>query len=139
MSTTPRDGLSDRPADLRPGPALDAREPSCAAHGSRPVPDYAPAAWDRAVRLFRALGDGPRLALLARLVDGEACVSELAGDEPVSTMSHRLRLLRAEGLVERRRDGRHVYYRLADDHVAGLVLNALEHASEGLPPGGDPA
>lgn len=107
-------------------------EPTCDEHGSRPLPEYPPAAWERAVRLFRALGDGPRLALLGRLVEGEACVSELAGDEPVSTMSHRLRWLRAEGLVARRREGRHVYYRLADEHVAGLVVNALDHASEDL-------
>ena len=39
-------------------------------------------------------------------------------------------MLRTEGLVKRRRAGLHVYYALADDHVAGLVANALDHAGE---------
>jgi ArsR family transcriptional regulator len=41
-----------------------------------------------------------------------------------------LRILRSEGLVVRRRDGSHVYYTLADDHVKSLVSNALAHADE---------
>jgi len=87
---------------------------------------------ERAVRLFRALGDEARLRTLEMLMGREVCVSELAAasSEQVSTVSHRLRLLRSEGLVERRRDGRHIYYSLADDHVIQLVRNALEHADE---------
>jgi DNA-binding transcriptional ArsR family regulator len=93
---------------------------------------YSAAAVERAVRLFRALGDEPRLRTLEMLVPGEACVSELAEamKERVSTVSHRLRLLRAEGLVNRRRDGRHIYYSLADAHVVDLIRNALDHATE---------
>ena len=53
-----------------------------------------------------------------------------AGNDAMSTVSQRLRLLRSEGLVRRRRDGRHIYYSLTDDHVAELVFNALEHAAE---------
>lgn len=84
------------------------------------------------MRLFKALGDEARLRTLEMLVDGEACVTELAvaTDERVSTVSHRLRLLRSEGLVQRRRDGRHIYYSLADRHVLELVQNALDHALE---------
>jgi ArsR family transcriptional regulator, lead/cadmium/zinc/bismuth-responsive transcriptional repressor len=88
--------------------------------------------FERAAMLFRAAGDPARLRMLELLSRGEACVSELAaaGEDAMSTVSQRLRLLRAEGLVRRRRDGRHIYYSLADAHVAELVLNALEHASE---------
>jgi ArsR family transcriptional regulator, lead/cadmium/zinc/bismuth-responsive transcriptional repressor len=91
-----------------------------------------PAALAKAVRLFKALGDEARLRTLEMLVGREACVSALADamQERVSTMSHRLRLLRAEGLVARRRDGRHIYYTLADQHVVELVSNALDHALE---------
>lgn len=87
---------------------------------------------DRAVRLFKALGDEARLRTLGMLVDGEACVTELAEAEraSVSTVSHRLRLLRSEGLVRKRREGRHIYYALADRHVIEMVHNALEHVSE---------
>lgn len=90
------------------------------------------AALERASRLFRALGDAPRLRLLHFLLAGEVCVGELvtALGEKFSTVSQRLRILRTEGLVARRRDGAHVYYTLADAHVKGLVTNALAHAAE---------
>jgi ArsR family transcriptional regulator len=60
------------------------------------------------------------------------CVTEIvaAVQEKCSTVSQRLRILRSEGLIARRRDGNHVYYALADRHVADLILNALAHAGE---------
>jgi ArsR family transcriptional regulator, lead/cadmium/zinc/bismuth-responsive transcriptional repressor len=87
---------------------------------------------ERAARLFRALGDGPRLRILNLLVAGEVCVGEVvtAFGEKFSTVSQRLRVLRTEGLVTRRRDGAHVFYALADAHVKDLVTNALAHATE---------
>src|SRR4051794_26782714 len=74
-----------------------------------------PADVERASRIFRALGDGPRLRLLQLLMGGEACVTELvdALQEKFSTVSQRLRLLRGEGLVTRRRAGTHIFYGLA--------------------------
>lgn len=90
-----------------------------------------PRALDRAAALFRALGDPARLRLLVLLEQGERCVSELVdvlGEN--FTVSQRLRLLRTEGLVVRRRDGNHLHYALADRHVADLVKTALEHAAE---------
>jgi len=91
-----------------------------------------PRALDRAAALFRALGDPARLRLLVLLEQGERCVSELVDvlGEKFPTVSQRLRLLRIEGLVVRRRDGNHLHYALADRHVADLVKTALEHAAE---------
>jgi ArsR family transcriptional regulator len=91
-----------------------------------------PRAFDRAASIFRAAGDVARLQLLERLAHGEWCVSELAEAAGVglSTVSQQLRLLRAEHLVTRRRSGKHVYYVLADKHVANLIHAALEHALE---------
>lgn len=102
------------------------------------VPDLK--ALDRAARLFRAMGDAPRLRLLHLLTGGEVCVGELVTTlgEKFSTVSQRLRILRAEGLVTRRRDGSHVYYTLADDHVKSLMANALAHADELGRPSPDP-
>ncbi len=82
--------------------------------------------------MFRAMGDTPRLRMLQLISMREVCVGELVStlQEKFSTVSQRLRLLRTEGLVTRRRDGSHVYYALADDHVRGLVANALDHAYE---------
>jgi DNA-binding transcriptional ArsR family regulator len=101
-------------------------------HGPPLTTQHSPKALERAVRLFKALGDEARLRTLEMLVGREACVTELAdaAGERVSTVSHRLRLLRTEGLVTRRRDGRHIFYSLADQHVIDLVQNALDHAAE---------
>jgi ArsR family transcriptional regulator len=87
---------------------------------------------DRAAQLFRAMGDGPRLRILALLKDGELCVTEIVGavQEKFSTVSQRLRILRSEGLIVRRREGTHLYYAMADRHVADLIQNALAHANE---------
>jgi hypothetical protein len=66
------------------------------------------------------------------LAQREWCVTEIvaAANEKFSTISQRLRILRAEGLLTRRRDGKHIYYSLADQHVADLIHNALAHADE---------
>ncbi len=82
--------------------------------------------------LFALAADPTRLRLLAALLNGEKCVCELSGEveSSVSAVSHQLRLLRAGGLVDRRRDGRHVYYSLADDHVEALMTMGLSHVRE---------
>jgi ArsR family transcriptional regulator, lead/cadmium/zinc/bismuth-responsive transcriptional repressor len=115
-----------------------ALEPNCAPgqHARRTLaPPVSEASLDRAARIFRALGDGPRLRLVALLSQGEVCVTEVATaeNEEISTISQRLRVLRAEGLVSRRRRGKHILYGLADQHVVDLVFNALAHANENHP------
>lgn len=104
-------------------------------HGRRGVPRIDEAALEAAAGFFRAAGDVSRLRLLTVLREGEWCVSELAQalGEGLSTISQRLKVLRTEGLVARRRDGKHVLYSLADDHVAELIGNALAHASDHAP------
>ena len=89
-------------------------------------------ALERASRLFRAIGEPARLRLLARLAQGEMCVTELAAaeKESISTISQRLRVLRSENIIIRRRKGKHINYGLADQHVMDLVFNALAHATE---------
>jgi DNA-binding transcriptional ArsR family regulator len=101
-------------------------------HGSRPLPAVDIVALERAAGMFRAMGDTPRLRLLTLLSQGEWCVTELVAalGEKFPTVSQRLRVLRGEGLVARRRQGTHVYYALADRHVADLIHNALAHADE---------
>jgi ArsR family transcriptional regulator len=90
------------------------------------------AALEMAAGLFRAAGDPARLRLLEHLSGGEACVSELAAHlgANMSAVSQQLRVLRGERLVVRRRAGKHVFYALADQHIANLVLSALAHAAE---------
>lgn len=99
---------------------------------SVPQPASPPIVVERAAALFRALGDSARLSLLERLASGEFCVTELAEatGEGLSTISQRLRTLRSERLLRRRRVGKHVYYTLADHHVVALIQSALAHAAE---------
>ncbi|MEZ6016935.1 MAG: metalloregulator ArsR/SmtB family transcription factor [Planctomycetota bacterium] len=127
---------STDPSALPSEPAGASSEPlpGCAPgeHSGRGLSSLPDRAFDLAVRLFKALGDEQRLRTLELLSRGEACVSEIAAsfDEPLSTVSHRMKLLEGAGLVSRRRDGRHVHYALADDHVVHLVRDALAHAME---------
>lgn len=109
------------------------RTPKCGPT-DHPVPEPAlpPVSLERAAQLFRAMADAPRLRILDLLKARELCVTEIAAavNDKISTVSQRLRILRQEGLVARRRDGNHLYYALADRHVADLILNALAHARE---------
>lgn len=84
-------------------------------------------------RLYSALSDPTRLKILHALtVTKELCVCDLAviADLSVSAVSHQLRLLRDRNLVRARRDGRMVYYSLADDHVHDLLAIGTDHARE---------
>ena len=93
------------------------------------------AALERCARIFRAMGDTSRLRLLTRLADGPACVGELAEaeGESITTISQRLRVLRADNIVRGKRDGKHILYSLADQHMLDLVRNGLAHAAERPP------
>ena len=89
---------------------------------------------ERLNRLFSALADPTRIRILnALMVTKELCVCDLAviADLSVSAVSHQLRLLRDRDLVSARRDGRMVYYSLADDHVSTLMHAGIDHANEG--------
>lgn len=109
--------------------------PDCGASDHASLPSLSrvdPETLDRAAAIFRAMGDAGRLRILAVLSQRAMCVTELAETlgENLSTISQRLKLLRSERLARSRRDGKHVIYSLADQHVALLVANALDHAVE---------
>jgi ArsR family transcriptional regulator, lead/cadmium/zinc/bismuth-responsive transcriptional repressor len=93
---------------------------------------YSDQAVARAAGMLRAAGEPSRLRLLELLTGGELCVSEIAGvtEESLPTISQRLKVLRQEGLVSSRREGKHVMYTLADQHVIDLILAVLAHAQE---------
>lgn len=85
---------------------------------------------ERAAGMLKAAGDTERLGILALLQEGALQVSEIAErtEAGLSTTSQRLRLLLAEGLVARERQGRLVFYTLADEHVRDLIASVLDHA-----------
>jgi ArsR family transcriptional regulator len=84
------------------------------------------------VQLLKGFADETRLRILCLLQGREICVHEIvdALGMSQSAVSHQLRVLRNAHLVAHRREGRHVYYRLADDHVREMLENALSHGAE---------
>jgi ArsR family transcriptional regulator, virulence genes transcriptional regulator len=79
-----------------------------------------------AAAMMKSLANPSRLMTLCLLVDGEKCVAELAerlGNKQPN-VSQQLARLRMEGLVSRRRDGRAIYYSIADDRVR-VILQGL--------------
>jgi len=110
------------------------RTPKCLPrdHARRPKAEVNRDACEKAAGIFRALGDTSRLQMLAMLAEGDLCVTEIAdrlGDN-LSAVSQRLRLLRSERIVKQRREGKHIFYSLADSHVSEMISNALAHAEE---------
>lgn len=91
---------------------------------------------ERMAELFHQMADTTRLELLLALSDGEKCVCDLAAETTVtvSAVSHQLRSLRTARLVRSRREGRHVFYSLDDDHVGSLISVAADHVGEEGPP-----
>lgn len=82
--------------------------------------------------VFKVLGDPTRLRILRVLMNQEVCVRDIADELGMgqSAVSHQLRILRDARLVQFRRDGKTVYYSLADAHVFTLLDVGLEHVAE---------
>lgn len=82
--------------------------------------------------LFKIFGDPTRMRILSALFDGELCVQEIADtlEMSQSAISHQLRILKQAALVKFRRDGKTIYYSLADDHIATIMAQGLEHVCE---------
>jgi DNA-binding transcriptional ArsR family regulator len=82
--------------------------------------------------LFKALGDPTRVKILFSLMTRELCVCDISAviGASESAVSHQLKILRTLRLVKYRRDGKILYYSLADDHVEKLFIQGLEHVTE---------
>lgn len=84
--------------------------------------------------LLRALSAPVRIAIVLQLRESERCVHELVGALGVTQpplISQHLRVLKSAGVVRGERSGREVLYRLADDHLAHIVVDAVAHVQEG--------
>ncbi len=114
---------------------MQSLEPKCGPNEHRLPKGHgqpAPEALDRAAAIFRAMGDPGRLRVLEMLLSGPLCVSAISQQlqDSMPAVSQRLKLLRGERLVNHRRQGKHIIYSLADQHISKLVRNGLAHASE---------
>ena len=82
--------------------------------------------------MFRLLGDHSRLRIVFECLEGPTAVGEIAnrlGLSP-SLVSHHLRLLRAARIVRAERDGKHVYYSAADEHISDMLRDMIDHLVE---------
>ena len=82
--------------------------------------------------LFKVFGDSTRIRILFVLFEEEVCVCDLAEALSMtqSAVSHQLRILKANDLVKARREGKQVFYSLADGHVRTIIGQGLEHIEE---------
>ena len=82
--------------------------------------------------LYKVFGDSTRLRILYALFEAEMCVCDIAAllGMTQSAISHQLRALKNARLVKGRREGKIVFYSLADDHVKTIINQGLEHIAE---------
>ena len=82
--------------------------------------------------LFKVFGDTTRIRILFGLFESEMCVCDIAEMLSLtpSAISHQLRILKQSQLVKSRRDGKSVFYSLADDHVYRIINQGFEHIKE---------
>ena len=82
--------------------------------------------------LFKTFGDSTRIRILFVLFEAEVCVCDLAQvlNMTQSAVSHQLKILKQNRLVKSRREGKSVFYSLADDHVRTIIAQGQEHIEE---------
>ena len=82
--------------------------------------------------LFKIFGDSTRIRILFVLFEAEVCVCDLAQvlNMTQSAVSHQLKILKQNRLVKSRREGKSIFYSLADDHVRTIIAQGQEHIEE---------
>jgi ArsR family transcriptional regulator len=82
--------------------------------------------------LFKVFGDSTRIRILFVLFEAEVCVCDLAHvlNMTQSAISHQLKILKQSRLVKSRREGKSIFYSLADDHVRTMIAQGREHIEE---------
>ena len=82
--------------------------------------------------LFKVFGDSTRIKILFVLFEQEMCVCDLAESLSMtdSAVSHQLKILKQAHLVKARRDGKQMFYSLADDHVRTIIAQGMDHVEE---------
>lgn len=81
---------------------------------------------------FKVFGDATRLKILNVLIVSEMCVQDIADSIGMSesAVSHQLRVLKQMDLVKNRRDGKTIFYALADTHILTILNTGIEHLEE---------
>ena len=81
---------------------------------------------------FKVFADSTRIRILYVLLCSETCVCDIAQllNMTQPAISHQLRILKQMNLVRARREGKTVFYSLADDHIASILRIGMEHICE---------
>ncbi len=81
---------------------------------------------------FKVFGDGTRLKILYVLLSTEMCVYDIAAvlGMSQSAISHQLRVLKQMDLVKNRREGKTIFYSLADSHIVTILSQGQDHIEE---------
>lgn len=116
--TEPDPGGADEHSPGRPSPGPAAIRP--------------PGTLAAAGELLRALSAPVRIAIVLQLRESECCVHELVNALGITQplISQHLRVLKSAGVVDGTRHGREVVYRLVDEHLSNIVLDAVTHVEE---------
>ena len=82
--------------------------------------------------LFKVFGDSTRIRILFVLSSAEVCVCDLARvlNMTQSAISHQMRILKQNKLVKSRREGKSIFYSLADGHVSTIIAQGRDHIEE---------
>ena len=82
--------------------------------------------------LFKVFGDSTRIRILFVVFEAEVCVCDLAQvlQMTQSAISHQLKILKQNKLVKSRREGKSIFYSLADDHVRTIIAQGCDHIEE---------
>lgn len=84
--------------------------------------------------VFKVFGDSTRIRILFVLSEAEVCVCDLAEtlNMTQSAISHQLKILKQSKLIKNRREGKSIFYSLADEHVKEILEIGLEHVTEDM-------
>ncbi len=87
---------------------------------------------DAVADFFKMFGDNTRLKIMLALQQSELCVMDIAEALSMtqSAISHQLKVLKQQDLVKARRDGKTIYYSLADDHIGTILSTGIDHIEE---------
>ena len=87
---------------------------------------------DSGADFFKMFADNTRLKIMLALQQSELCVMDIAEALSMtqSAISHQLKVLKQQDLVKARRDGKTIFYSLADDHIATILSTGIDHIEE---------
>jgi ArsR family transcriptional regulator, zinc-responsive transcriptional repressor len=127
--------LEESAAGVSTQPAIDPAVPQEHSPGrtaNDPAPARPPATLTAAGDLLRALAAPVRISIVLQLRESDRCVHELVDALGVAQplISQHLRVLKSAGVVYGERHGREVVYRLVDEHLSHIVVDAVTHVEE---------